>query len=98
MAETLTQFDYLLNAMTEAGRHDKPAEHGYGAKRRALYAHVRELERLAAQAQAAAQVQMTPLDESIIQSACPFDDGRDAETWLSAVEWYEAYRGIGAPK
>lgn len=48
VAEQFTQFDYLLNAMTEAGRHEKPADHGYGEKRRKLYEHVRELERKAA--------------------------------------------------
>lgn len=43
-----TQFDYLLNSMLEAARQKWPAEHGYGDKRKALYAHVRELERKAA--------------------------------------------------
>lgn len=48
MAEKFTQFDYLLNALELAAQADQPAEHGYGEKRRALYAHVRELERKAA--------------------------------------------------
>jgi hypothetical protein len=41
---TFTQFDYLLNSMELAGKQDTPAEHGYGDKRRALYAYVRDLE------------------------------------------------------
>jgi hypothetical protein len=48
MAERFTKFDYLLHALIDAGRHEKPADHGYGDKRRALYEHVRELERKAA--------------------------------------------------
>ena len=44
-AETLTQFDYLLNALELAAQADKPAEHSYGAKRQALFAYVRGLER-----------------------------------------------------
>lgn len=47
-AEKFTTFDYLLNAMLDAARHEHPAEHGYGEKRRKLYEHVRELERKAA--------------------------------------------------
>lgn len=43
--DTPTQFDYLLNAMEAAGLADKPAECGYGDKRKALFAHVRALER-----------------------------------------------------
>ena len=43
--DTPTQFDYLLNAMEIAGQADKPAEHRYGDKRRALFTHVRTLER-----------------------------------------------------
>lgn len=42
--EALTQFDYLLNAMTHAALEDRPAEHDYKGKRHALYAHVRRLE------------------------------------------------------
>lgn len=53
MAETLTQFDYLLNAFEQASQADKPAEHDYGSKRRALYAYVRELERKASEVEAA---------------------------------------------
>jgi len=54
MTEQLTQFDYLLNAMMHAGRADKPAEHGYKAKRDALYAYVRDLERRASASHEAA--------------------------------------------
>jgi hypothetical protein len=46
--EKNTQFNYLLNAFEHASQSDKPAENGYGQKRRALLAHVRELERDAA--------------------------------------------------
>lgn len=48
-----TQFDYLLNALEAASQSDKPAEHGYGDKRKALYAYVRDLERQASLAQEA---------------------------------------------
>lgn len=44
MADTNTQFDYLLNAFEQASQADEPAKEGYGEKRRALLAHVRELE------------------------------------------------------
>lgn len=54
MAEKFTQFDYLLNALEAAAQTDAPAEHGYGEKRRKLYQHVRELERKAANYDAAA--------------------------------------------
>jgi hypothetical protein len=50
-----TQFDYLLNAFEQASQSDKPAEHGYGEKRRALFAYVRELEARAAELAAPAQ-------------------------------------------
>jgi hypothetical protein len=41
-----TAFDYLLNAFEQATQMDNPAEHGYAAKRRALFSYVRDLERL----------------------------------------------------
>lgn len=44
MANELTTFDYLLNAFEQASQSDKPAENGYGEKRKALFAHVRSLE------------------------------------------------------
>jgi hypothetical protein len=44
MAQELTTFDYLLNALEQASQSDKPAENGYGEKRKALLAHVRSLE------------------------------------------------------
>lgn len=43
-----TKFDYLLNAFEQASQAPEPAKLNYGDKRRALYAHVRELERRAA--------------------------------------------------
>lgn len=46
--EKFTQFDYLLNSMLHAGDKPRPADYGYGEKRRKLYEHVRELERKAA--------------------------------------------------
>jgi hypothetical protein len=39
-----TQFDYLLNAFEQASQSDKPAEHGYANKRKALLDYVRKLE------------------------------------------------------
>ena len=45
MAEKLTEFDYLLNAMRHAGQEVNPAQAGYGDKRRALFAHVRAMEK-----------------------------------------------------
>lgn len=42
--EQRTQFDYLLNALEHAAQSDKPAAEGYGAKRAALFAYVRDLE------------------------------------------------------
>jgi len=39
-----TQFDYLLNAFEEASQSSDPDEHGYGAKREALFEYVRALE------------------------------------------------------
>lgn len=43
-ADKTTQFDYLLNAFEEAAQAGDPAAHNYGEKRRALIAHVRQLE------------------------------------------------------
>lgn len=48
MGEHRTQFDYLLNALELAAQAHNPHMEGYGDKRRALYAYVRELERKAA--------------------------------------------------
>jgi hypothetical protein len=45
MTEKLTKFDYLLNAMHHAGLEANPANAGYGDKRRALFEHVRALEK-----------------------------------------------------
>jgi hypothetical protein len=45
MSEKSSQFDYLLNAMILAAQSDNPAEHGYPAKRKALVAYVRRLEK-----------------------------------------------------
>lgn len=45
--QTKTEFDYLLNAFEAASQADHPAEHGYGDKREALFAYVRDLERRA---------------------------------------------------
>lgn len=45
--EKNTPFNYLLNAMERAAQAERPADHGYGEKRKALLAHVRELERKA---------------------------------------------------
>jgi len=39
-----SEFDYLLNTFERASQADKPADHGYGDKRRTLYAYVRALE------------------------------------------------------
>ena len=47
MSDSLTQFDYLLNALEAAGRSDQPAERGYANKRKALFAYVRALEKSA---------------------------------------------------
>jgi hypothetical protein len=44
MSEQRTQFDYLLNAFERASQADKPAEHNYAGKRKALFAYVRDLE------------------------------------------------------
>jgi hypothetical protein len=52
MAERLTQFDYLLNAMERAGHQKNPSKAGYAGKRAALYAHVRDLEARVAAGQA----------------------------------------------
>ncbi len=46
--EKNTQFNYLLNAFELATQAAEPAKYGYAEKRRALLAHVRELERKAA--------------------------------------------------
>jgi hypothetical protein len=43
-------FMYLLNAFEQASQADHPADHGYGDKRRALVAYVRQLDSDAAQA------------------------------------------------
>lgn len=48
MTDTVTPFDYLLNAFEEATRADYPSRLGYAEKRRALYAYVRGLESVAA--------------------------------------------------
>ena len=45
MTDKLTKFDYLLNAMQHAGQEENPAHAGYGDKRRALFEHVRALEK-----------------------------------------------------
>lgn len=39
-----SQFEYLLNAMERAAQEEKPAEHGYAEKRRAVLDFVRDLE------------------------------------------------------
>lgn len=54
MADELTKFDYLLNAVDHAAAQKNPADHDYRGKREALFAHVRELERLAHHAERAA--------------------------------------------
>lgn len=46
--EKNTQFNYLLNAVEHAASEAHPAKAGYAGKRKALMAHVRELERKAA--------------------------------------------------
>jgi hypothetical protein len=46
--EKNTLFNYLLNAMEHASQEKNPAKAGYAGKRKALLAHVRELERKAA--------------------------------------------------
>jgi hypothetical protein len=45
VADENTEFNYLLNAMERAGQEAHPAKAGYAGKRKALLAHVRELER-----------------------------------------------------
>lgn len=44
MADTPTQFDYLLNQVEHAGQQEQPAMYGYAEKRAALFAYVRDLE------------------------------------------------------
>jgi hypothetical protein len=48
VAEKLTQFDYLLNALEFAAQAENPAKADYGGARQRLFAHVRELARKAA--------------------------------------------------
>lgn len=48
-----TQFDYLLNAFEATSQSERSADNGYDAKRKALYAYVRELERTSTQVVAA---------------------------------------------
>jgi len=43
-----TLFDYMLNRYDYAAKANNPGKLGFGARRRELLAHVRELERLAA--------------------------------------------------
>jgi hypothetical protein len=43
-----TQFDYLLNAFERASQSAEPAKNDYAAKRQALFAYVRDLERRSA--------------------------------------------------
>jgi hypothetical protein len=50
VADENTPFNYLLNAMERAGQDAHPAKRGYAGKRKALMAHVRELELKAAMA------------------------------------------------
>lgn len=52
MTESRTQFDYLLNAFEAASQSAKPAANGYGDKRRAMFAYVRDLESQASQGDA----------------------------------------------
>src|SRR4051794_30485355 len=69
-----TQFDYLLNALMHAGQADKPAEHGYAEKRRALFAYVRQLE--AAQLQAPAAWVLGPIaDGKVLTTIKPTAGG-----------------------
>jgi len=81
--DTPTQFDYLLNAMEAAGLADKPAECGYGDKRKALFAHVRALERnlIACRAALVELVRLLDAEDS------PFERPQTiavAEAWIAA--------------
>lgn len=74
---TLTKFDYLLNQFEQASQAEKPADHGYAAKRKALIDYVRRLEQRAAHA----PVSVCPLQDRECGSApwhwctqCPLRD------------------------
>ena len=63
LRQEFTQFDYLLNAFELASQSDKPAEHGYGEKRRALYAYVRGLEAASLRSSSAGEVSEERIDQ-----------------------------------
>ncbi len=55
-------FEYLLNALERAGQEEEPSQHGYAAKRRAIFAYVDALRTALSQARADTR-RMNLLDE-----------------------------------
>ena len=101
MADKLTPFDYLLNAFEQASQADHPAREKYGDKRRALYAHVRELERKAALFDAAAGVQeprgISPAEAARITWQDRNDIASADELWQMVADSVLAAAGVQVP-
>lgn len=75
-----SKFDYLLNAFEAASQSDKPAEHGYGDKRRKLYAYVRDLERCTSPVQADAR---EAFEAATRETIPPMGQAGIAQWWFS---------------
>jgi len=82
---TFTQFDYLLNAFEQASQSEKPADIGYGDKRRALYTYVRGLESAPSPIPAVAVAQPSEMRDILNEltavwiNGCNVMDGIDVE-------------------
>lgn len=79
MSGTKTKFDYLLNAFELASQADKPAEHGYAERRRALFAYVRELEEGQAASRLKALQEAAKLAESMVRRWALMNEGLPCE-------------------
>lgn len=93
--EKNTKFDYMLNVMERAGQEKYPAKAGYAGKRKALLAHVRELERKAAMAD-----QLAPV-LAFLAGEAPLDGvwfGDRHPTEKGAFWWRKHLRTAGAPE
>lgn len=89
--EKRTQFDYLLNAFEAASQSNQPAAFGYAAKRKALYAYVRDLEHRA--------VRPTDLSDPQLKQLCAAL-GWQGGTFHQAVAEVERLRahGVALPR
>jgi hypothetical protein len=105
-ASERTQFDYLLNAMERAGQAHNPHMEGYGDKRRALFAYVRDLEaRAAAPAVQAPEVALwqvrwtNPGNDPHRTSECQWEEvnPRHGQTLEQRLDELRSYRSDGKP-